>query len=229
MTRKDLQEKYNIIGENKDIMLFRKSGEYSYGIGYCGNISLKNGKAVFNDFNGQSYSDLETLDNALVEWEKSLPYPVDTYCPMTRESYRIDSRIVWHLTEKMGFEHSKSGWEAGAYVRSIGPNSQLRFNVRQDLENEKVDITSEFGGMTFTQSVDDADDGIAVVDSIINGSVLMMAKDMVDVISACGEKVTTEVEAFIPTKENFFGIKKASFKDLMIARLENVLKQLKGE
>ena len=131
--------------------------------------------------------------------------------------------------EKMGFEHSSSAWEAGLYVRSIGPNSQLRFNVRQDLENEKVEITSQFGGMTFTQSVDNAEDGIAVIDSIINSSVLMMAKDMLDIISACGEKVTTEVEAFIPTKENFFGIKKVNFKDLMIARLENVLAQLKGE
>lgn len=225
MTRKDIETKYNIIGENKDIMLFRKRGEFTYGIGYCGNISLKNGKAIFN---GKTYNDLETLDNALVEWEKSLPYPVDTYCPMTRESYRAESRIVWHLTEKMGFEHSKSGWEAGLYVRSIGPNSQLHFNVRQDLENEKVNITSQFGGMTFTQSVDNAEDGIAVIDSIINGSVLMGAKDMVEIISACGEKVTAEVEAFIPTKENILGIKKVNFKDLMIARLENVLNQLKS-
>ena len=225
MTCNDLNTKYNIIGENKDIMLFRKRGEFTYGIGYCGNISLKNGKAVFN---GKSYSDLETLDKALIEWEKSLPYPVDTYCPMTRESYRTESRIVWHLTEKMGFEYGK-GWEAGVYVRSIGPNSQLRFNVRQDLENEKVNITSQFGGMTFTQSVDNAEDGIAVINSIINGTVLMGAKDMVDIISACGEKITTEVEAFIPTKENIIGIKQVSFKELMIARLESVLSQLKGE
>lgn len=226
MTRKDIETKYRFLGKNDDIMLFRKSGEYTYGIGYCGNISLKNGKAVFN---GKSYSDLETLDKALVEWEKSLPYPVDTYCPMTRESYRIESRIIWYLMEKMGFEHSKSGWEVGAYVRSIGPDSQLRFNVRQDLENEKVNITSQFGGMTFTQSVDNAEDGIAVIDSIVNGSVLMGAKDIVDIISACGEKVTAEVEAYIPTNENIFGVKQVSFKDLMIARLESVLNQLKGE
>lgn len=224
MTRNDIKTKYNFIGENKDIMLFRKSGEFTYGIGYCGNISLKNGKAVFN---GKSYSDLETLDNALVEWEKSLPYPVDTYCPMTRESYRTESRIVWHLTEKMGFESSKSGWSVGVYVRNIGPNFQLHFNVRQDLKNEKVNITSQFGGMTFTQSVDNAEDGIAVIESIVNGSVLMMAKDMVDVISVCGEKVNTEVEAYIPTKENLFGIKKVNFKDLMIVRLESILAQLK--
>jgi hypothetical protein len=226
MTRKDIKTKYNFIGENKDMMLFRKQGEFTYGIGYCGNISLKNGKAVFN---GKSYNDLETLDNALVEWEKSLPYPVDTYCPMTRETYRIESRIIWHLTEKMGFEHSKSGWDAGVYVHSIGPNSQLRFNVRQDLEDGKVHITSEFGGMTFMQSVDNAEDGIAVVDSIINSNVLMGAKDMVDIITACGEKITTELEAYVPTKENFFGMKKVSFKDLMIARLESILNQLKGE
>ena len=224
MTRNDIKTKYNFIGENKDMMLFRKRGAFTYGIGYCGNITLKNGKVIFN---GKTYNDLETLDNALVGWEKSLPYPVDTYCPMTRETYRTESRIVWYLTEKMGFERSKSGWEADLYVRSIGPNSQLRFNVRQDLENEKVDITSQFGGMTFTQSVDNAEDGIAVIDSIINSTVLMGAKDMIDIISACGEKVTTEVEAFIPTKENFFGIKKVSFKDLMIARLESILAQLK--
>lgn len=226
MTRKDIETKYRFLGKNDDIMLFRKSGEYTYGIGYCGNISLKNGKAVFN---GKSYSDLETLDEALVEWEKSLPYPVDTYCPMTRESYRTESRIIWHLTEKMGFEPSKSGWEAGAYVHSVGPNSQLHFSVRQDLKEEKVNITSQFGGMTFTQTVDNAEDGIAVIDSIVNGSVLMGAKDMVDIISACGEKITTEVEAYVPTKENFLGIKKVNFKDLMIARLESVLNQLKGE
>ena len=226
MTRKEIETKYRFLGKNDDIMLFRKSGEYTYGIGYCGNIALKNGKAVFN---GKTYNDLETLDNALVEWEKSLPYPVDTYCPMTRESYRTESRIVWHLTEKMGFEQSKSGWEAGVYVRSIGPDSQLRFNVRQDLENGKVNITSQFGGMTFTQSVDNAEDGIAVIDSIINSNVLMGAKDMVDIISVCGEKITSEIETFIPTKENFFGIKKVNFKDLMIERLEKVLEELKKQ
>lgn len=225
MTREDLKTKYNIIGENKDIMLFRKSGEYTYGIGYCGNITMKNGKMIFNE---KSYSDLESLDKALVEWEKTLPYPVDTYCPMTRETHRVENRIIWYLTEKMGFERSKSGWDVGVYVRSIGPNSQLHFNVRQDFENEKVNITSQFGGMTFTQSVDNAEDGIAVIDSIVSGSVLMGAKDMVDIISACGEKVTTEVEAFIPTKENMFGIKQVSFKDLMISKLENILKQLKN-
>ena len=225
MTRKDIGAEYNFIGKNEDMMLFRKSGKFSYGIGYCGNITLKNGKAIFN---GKPYTDLVSLDNALVEWEKSLPYPVDTYCPMTRDSYRTESRIVWYLTEKMGFEASTSGWNTGLYVHNIGPNSQLSFNIRQDHDNEKVNITSNFGGMTFTQSIDDADKGIDVINSIINGSVLMMAKDIVDIISACGEKITTEVEAFIPTKENFFGLKQVSFKDLMIARLENVLTQLKN-
>ena len=47
MNRKDLQEKYNIIGENKDITLFSK-GPAKRGIGYTGNISLANGKAKFN-------------------------------------------------------------------------------------------------------------------------------------------------------------------------------------
>jgi hypothetical protein len=224
MTRNDIKTKYNFIGENKDMMLFRKQGEFTWGIGYCGNISLKNGKAVFN---GKAYTDLDSLDNALVEWEKTLPYPVDTYCPMTAESFRLQSRIIWYLQEKMGFVVDKSGWGLGNYIRDIGPNSRLKFGITHDIDKEEVVISSDFGGMLFTQPVTNAEDGIAIIDSIVSCSVLMMARDMVDIISACGEKVTTKVDAYIHTNENIFGIKPVNFKDLMIARLENVLTRLK--
>lgn len=225
MTRKDIKTKYNFIGENKDIMLFRKQGEYTYGIGYCGNIALKNGKAVFN---GKSYSDLETLDKALVEWEKSLPYPVDTYCPMTRESYRVESQIEWYLTNNLGFVSKTSEWHH-RYAREMGPAFELSFKVEQDTEKECVRIFSSFGGVTFTQEVTDTETGVAIVSAIVNGECLCMAKDMVDLISACNEEVNGEIEAYVPTKQNIFGVAKTSFKEVMIDRLEKVLAQLKGE
>lgn len=225
MTRKNLQEKYNIIGENKRISLFRKRGEHTHGIGWCGEITLKNGKAVFN---GKSYSTIADLDNALVEWEKSLPYPVDTYYPQNRESYKVESQLIYYLMEKLGFKTKHSNWSV-RYAKEIGDNCELSFSVEQDIEKECVRITSRFGGYHFTQEVKDTETGVAVISSIVNGECLSMAKDLIDLMSVCDTKVTADIEAYAQTNENIFGIKPVSFRDMMIERLENMLAQLKGE
>lgn len=226
MTRKDIEEKYSIVGKNEDIMLFRKSTESTNSLGYCGNIALKNGKAVFG---GKAYSDIASLDKALVAWEKSLMYPVDTYCPMLRDGYRVESRIVWHLTERLGFGFSKSDFQPGAYERKIGPNASIKVVVQHEFDEGTVSIVCEYGDMTFSQSVTDADHGIAVIDSIVSGGVLMMAKDIVDLISSCGDEVTTDIDAYVSDKNAFFGLKPTDFKSLMVSRLEMVLVSLKGE
>lgn len=226
MTRQDLKEKFNILGDNKDISLYRKSGEFTYGVGYCGNIALKNGKAIFN---GKSYSTVEELNNALLEWEKSLPYPVDTYNPLMRKGCRISSQIIYHMKEKFGFEPYRDGWAANTYTRSIGPVFSLSFSVKDNFDNDTVSIVSSFGGLSFSQDVEDTESGIAVISSIINGETLMMAKDIVELVASCDEKVTTEIEAYVPDNGSFFGVRKVPFKDLMIQKLEKVLAQLKGE
>lgn len=225
MTCKELQEKYDIIGDDKNISLYRKKGERTYGIGWCGEIVLKNGKAIFNS---RTYSTIADLDEALVEWEKSLPYPVDTYSPLNRKSYMVDSQLTYYLTKKLGFKVIHAGWNIH-YGKQIGDNCEISFNLEQDTEKECVRITSRFGEYHFTQEVTDTETGVAVISSIVNGECLSMAKDMVDLMSVCDEKVTGEIEAYAQTTENIFGIKPVSFKDLMIERLEKALAQLKGE
>lgn len=223
MTRKDLETKYNFYGQNDNIYLYRKKGDYDYGIGYCGNISLKNGKAVLN---GKSYSTIEDLDNALREWESSLPYPVDTYSPMLNELARVEQRVTWYLTEKMGFKGESHDWEY-MYVKYIGPAFKINFQFKR--EKESVVIMNRLGGIMFSQEITDAETGIAYINSIVNSIVLMMAKDMIDAMSVCDTKISTEIEAYVPTNENILGIKKVDFRQFMIDRLEPVLKQLKGE
>lgn len=226
MTRKDLETKYNIIGENADIQMFRKREDAHTGIGYCGNISLKNGKAVFN---GKSYTDLDSLDDAFVEYAKTLPYPIDTYCPMYNEGWRVESRILWYLTEKMGFKRHTKGWNP-VYTKPIGPSFSLEFYVEKDREDDdKVCIISKYGEYTFRSSVDNAEEGIAAITTIANTSILEMAKDMVGAISFCPDNVSAEIDAFVPSNKNIFGLEKVSFKDMMIAALESQLKALKGE
>lgn len=227
MTRADLQEKYKILGENKDISLYRKRGEYDYGMGYCGNISLQKGKAVFN---GEAYSDVEALDKALREWEKGLEWPVDTYNPMIRESYRVSDRIIWFLTEKMGFERSSTDWRMN-YVKNIGPDFRLSFEVEQNAgrrdEEDNVTITSKYAGYYFTQKVTDANEGVAAISAIVRESVLQMASDMVSALSTCLDMAIPNIEAIAENGRGLFGFENVDFKTTMIMLLEKELKKLK--
>ena len=224
MTRKDLIEKYNIFGRNENISLYRKKGEFNFGAGYCGNISLINGNAMFN---GEKYSDIQTLDTALREWEKSLDFPVDTYNPMYNEIYRVKDRIEWYLTEKMGFEVSYgtiSSWD-GKYVRKIGTDAKFVVNLEL---SDVVVIFMHIGDYSMTYKAINAESGIAAINSVLNGFVLMMAKDMVEVISSCDGSVAADVDAFVRSNSNIFGYEKVDFKELMIEKLELQLKALKN-
>ena len=222
MTRKDLQEIFNIIGENKDIMLFRKDKTNCRGIAYCGNIALVNGNAIFN---GNKYSNIDSLNVALTEWADTLEYPVDTYCPMTREIYRIEERLVWFLTEKMGFKSVRKNWEI-SYERSLGPEFTLSFYISHDTDS--ISLLSKYGDYTFTYKVKDAKDGINMISSLVREYALSMASDIVDVVSVCPNTEIADIDAYVKSN-NIFGIEQTDYRTTMINLLENELKKLKGE
>ena len=227
MNRKDLQEKYNILGDNNDISLYRKKGEYTYGIGYCGNISLKNGKAIFNN---KSYNDVESLDKALREWEASLPWPVDTYNPLMRGSACLQDRIMWYLTEKLGFVELRDNWGT-KFVRNIGPNCRISFEVERPraLDEDTITIISQYGNATFRSVIKDTDDGVAMISSIVRESILQMSSDMVNILSTVPETEVPDIQAYVKSNRNIFGFEQVDFKGMMISLLENELKKLKGE
>ena len=230
MTREDLQKKFNIIGTNTRISLYRKKGEYTRGLGYCGDITLKNRKAIFN---GKSYADIESLDAALREWENSLPWPVDTYNPMLRKSAALVDRLAWFLTDKMGFELSHENWET-KYVKTIGPSFRLEFTLENKLRTgegeyeDTVTIATQYGKMYFTQDVEDVDTGVGIISTLVKSTVLTMSSDMVNLLAACPDVVVPEIKAYVENKASFFGWEKADFKTIMIKLLEEQLDKLKA-
>lgn len=224
MNRNDLKEKFNIIGENKDIMLFSKGPE-KRGIGYTGSISLENGKAKFN---GKSYGDVESLSAALAEWADGLEWPVDSYCPITNETYRLLGRITYYLTDKLGFVEDRSCWGDGyVYGRNIGPGYAIVFKI-YNIKDE-ITITSKYASLTFSQKVNNIDEAVSMITNIVRSEILMMAKDMVSALSLLPEKEMTDVELFVDSKANIFGFEKVDFKSSMISLLEKELNALKGE
>ena len=226
MNRKGLQEKYNILGNNDNISLYRKQGEYTRGIGYCGSISLKNGKAIFNN---KSYNDIESLDKALREWEASLPWPVDTYNPLFRKGAALEDRIVWYLTDKLGFERSTSNWDL-KYVKNVGPNCQIFFGFgSRQMDEETVTLVSQYGGVTFRSEFDDIDKAVDFISAIVRESVLQMSSDMVNLLSSLPDTKVPDIEAYVKSNKNIFGLEKVDFRGMMISLLENELKKLKKE
>lgn len=226
MNRKDLQEKYNIIGKNDDICLYRKHGEYERGIGYCGNIKLRNGYALFNK---QYYKTIEELDMALRAWEAILPWPVDTYNPMMRKGAVVEDRVVWYLTEKMGFKAVHADWSI-RYSKEIGINSSISFSVeRNGIDSDKITIICPYGPYIFREEFTDAESAVAMISSLVRQQVLQMSSGMVEALSVCPDVEIPEIEAYAKSNKNIFGVEKIDYKSMMISLLENELKKLKGE
>lgn len=224
MNRKDLEQKFHIYGNNNNVSLYTKE-RASCGLGYLGSISLINGKAKFD---GKSYSDLESLYSAIKEWGDSLEWSVGTYDPMLNERYRLKSRIAWYLKEKLGFKLDTSVRQEGEkYIHKIGPGYYICIRIFD--VNDEVSIASKFAGMTFEQKVEDADTAVASISHMIHSEILMMAKDMIDALSLLPDKEMTDIEMFVDSKKNFFGIEKVDFKSVMVDLLETELKKIKGE
>ena len=223
MTRNDLKETFNFLGENNDIQLFHKDKTNCRGIGYCGNISLVRGKAVFN---GKKYSDIESLKVALAEWADTLEWPVDSYCPLTRESYRIKERVEWFLTDKLGFNGVNHDWDY-VFERNIDPEFKMSFKISN--KEDKVKILSKYGEYTFYNEIKSAEDGVKIISTLVREYALSMASDIVGVVSDCPDTDIAEINVLMDTNTNMFGIKPVDYKTTMINLLEKELKKLKGE
>ena len=226
ITLAELKEKYNVLGDHRSYSLYRKKGEYTYGFRYCGDIEFCNGVAWFND---EAYINIDSLDKALREWEKSLPWPVDTYNPLLRKGAILEDRVIWYLTEKMGFKSTTKDWQS-YYIKEIGPNCNISFEVERakDLDDDYVTIISSYGSYFFRSKFTDADEAVKTISAIVKSEVLQMASGIVDALSVCGNFEIPNLELYTKSNANIFGIEKIDFKSTMISLLENELKKLKS-
>lgn len=225
MTRKDIEEKFVIIGNNSELSLFTKKENSNRAANYVATVSLTRGKIHFN---GKTFSDLDEFEVEAKKWAESLPWPVDTYSPFYNERCRLENRLSWYLTEKLGFS---ANWESRSlsYTRKIGEDCTLSFSFdNRDVKENETSIYSQLGPYTFITSVKDADEGVSIITTIVRNSVLGMATDMIDLLGRLPDKTTTEINTYIRNNRNIFGFEKVDFKSIMIDSLEKQLKALKG-
>ena len=82
---------------------------------------------------------------------------------------------------------------------------------------------------TFRSEVETTEDAIAMISSLVRESVLQMSSDMVNLLSTVPDTEVPDIQAYVKSNRNIFGIEKVDFKGMMISLLENELKKLKGE
>ena len=141
----------------------------------------------------------------------------------------LEDRVIWYLTEKMGFKAISSNWQVH-YSKEIGINSSISFIVdRAGMEDEKITIVCPFGPYTLRQEIADVDEAVAMISSMVRQQVLQMASGIVEALSVCPDVEVPEMEAYVKSNRSLFGIERIDYKSMMVSLLEKELKKLKGE
>lgn len=231
ITRKDLESKFYIIGNNNSIALYDaaacKSGN---GRGYSGNCSIKNGKIHFN---GNVHDNVDSFVEDLKAFANSpcIIWPMWTYDPYLNEDFRKSSRIGWHLIEKLGFKYSDTYSDYLAndrledkYVLDTGLNTII---VYISVIGGKISVRSNLNGMFVEGTYDSITSSVEAVETIVKSILLNNVGSMCEVLSKLQTNCNIDL-TLIDTK-NLFDITKIDFKQYMVTVLENELKKLKDE
>ena len=116
------------------------------------------------------------------------------------------------------------------YVKNVGPNCQIFFGFgSRQMDEETVTLVSQYGGVTFRSEFDDIDKAVDFISAIVRESVLQMSSDMVNLLSSLPDTKVPDIEAYVKSNKNIFGLEKVDFRGMMISLLENELKKLKKE
>lgn len=239
MKVQDLKDAYYVVKLDGRYDLYNKdpkSGHKSCHK-YLGSVKYdsRTQKVLFNDVR---YSTIEELDNALKEWEKSLPFSVECYNPMFNEKHRTECCITEYL-QGIGFEDK--GYDG--FTKSLmfilnhcNPyfSKQVAVEMLVDVDdsgkNGSISLHHQSSSSFVQSDFDGLEDAIATINSLVEPLLLCNASEMIAKHSKMtkqrkktnlGEVVTVNFRALQTFSEDL--------KAKTIAALEEALKRLKEE
>lgn len=201
---------------------------------YCGRIQYTYNKMIYLE-TGKEIHSQEELIKEVNKWAASLEYPADAYDydPIVSEKYRLSVKINHFLYDKLGCEFS---WESGGapfilQLNSTLKDSTLRLNYEIEETNSECLVTFHIYNLvrdswsSFTGDFDTA---------------LNKLKSFLFTVGLCG--LTETLKTANTTNTNSIdlngvlgfeftnrGVECFDFKEQMIHKLEECLKQLKNE
>lgn len=202
---------------------------------YCGRIQYTYNKMIYLE-TGKEVHSQEELIKEVNKWTSSLEYPADAYDydPIIPEKYRLSVKINHFLYDKLGCKFS---WENGVAPFIVQLNSTLKDSIlRLNYEIEETD-----SGCLVTFSIYNLDRGTWSIFTGDFDTALNKLKSFLFTVGLCGLTETLKMANVTDTNSidlnRVLGleltemgvIKYFDFKEQMIHKLEECLKQLKNE
>lgn len=139
-------------------------------------------------FNGQRYTTIQALDNALKEWEKSLPFSVENYNPMFNEKCRTE-RCIGDYLQSIGFvDYGIDGFTKSLMYILNHYNPYFSKQVAVEMF-VKVDDNGKNGSISLhyrqsssfvTSDFDSLEEAIATINSLIEPLLLCGASELIN-------------------------------------------------
>lgn len=189
-------------------------------------------------FNSQRYTTIQALDNALKEWEKSLPFSVENYNPMFNGKYRTEQCLRDYL-EGIGFvDNGFDGFTKSMMYILNHYNPYFSKQVAVEML-VKVDDSGKNGSISLhyqqnssfvTSDFESLEEAIATINSLIEPILLCGASELINKHNKMskqrkkanlGEIITVNFRTLQTFSEDF--------KAKTIEALEEALKRLKEE
>lgn len=239
MRLKDLKHPLCCIKQENNIyrLVNSQMSEPSINSIYCGRIQYTYNKMIYLE-TGKEVHSQEELINEVNKWASSLEYPADAYDydPIITEKYRTNIKLNHFLYNKLGCKFSWKSFEDSGAPFVLQLNSTLRDST-----------------LRLTYEIEDTDSGCLITFRVYNlatsawcriegdfDTVVTKLKSTINTIGLCGLTETfnivnatnvhsidlNDVEGFKFTNR---GPECFDFKERMINKLEECLKQLKNE
>lgn len=195
------------------------------------NFDSKRGVATFD---GVEYKELNALVEALYKYADSLPFHSDYYDP----SYRIGVKESFcfrdHL-KSLGFVENYQAYKGDLYILYNGNELDksiaitLSINIEDDSTHGTICQYHNDGSSWTNIPFENLEDGIKKINSLLAIQTSMMVSTLFKISEQCVDDVQSLNESTVSTLTKKMTIETQNFNEVMIERLEKILKTLKGE
>ena len=202
---------------------------------YIGKFYISSDKKQYT-FNDKYYKDVESLVTAMDAYNATLPFDVDIYCPMFKNSFRIEIALYDYL-DSLGF--TEDLWEDGRrgtrYIKNdcygqciCDLTVWVEYGTTEGVITRNILTPDKSKEFTTDSPFNDLDSAIASVNTILATYVASIDAAAINILN----KITHSRSALL--FDTTFDVRKMSKftedgRKKMIEVLEKELEQLKGE
>lgn len=205
---------------------------------YLGSV-VYNSKSQSVMFNGKRYTIIRELENALKEWEESLPFSVECYNPIIREEARTRMCISEYL-ERIGMERKYciSPNVDAAYILKthnvyFGEQAlaELTFKVNEDGKSGEIGLFHDSCNNAYVSAkFSSLENAIESINSLIEPLLLCSVSKSMELHSKMSKaRSCADIGNLNIISYKTFDTYSVGLKDKIISELEEALKRLKED